>query len=1808
MRLNPCPLIILLAILAFSAPVSAQGVPDPYRVYLRSGAFTPSSDISSTSLSSFNRNTARSSGRAMALMQFTQMPGKAERQLLLQNGITLLDYIPQNTFVISYTGDLQPALMQQLKVRAVTALTPQQKMDPQFAAGIIPSRSVTIAGTVDVQISFPYVFSAAEVEANLKALNFDILPSLFKDYRILSVRLSSARISELAALPYVEYVQPAPGPDQLLNNKSEVNARSNVLRSSLPGGRNLTGNGVVIGIGDDSNPFNHIDYAERVINRNPQPFGQHGLHVMGTASGAGIIEEKYTGFAPRSTILAQALSNLLVYTPSYVTDDHMVISNNSYGNVTNDCLNFGYYQLSSRIMDQQATTYPALSLVFAAGNSGLVSCGNGYPASFATVLSDYQSAKNVIDVGAATENDSIAPSSSRGPVHDGRIKPELVAQGRRVVSGWSNNIYSFNSGTSMAAPAVSGGLALLYERYRQLNAGADPKNAFIKAILLNGATDIGNPGPDYTYGFGWMNLLRSVQMMENGQWFTGTVAPAATNTHSITLPASPAGRQLKVMLYWNDSAASVLAAHALVNDLDLEVLTPAPSTVLPMILDTTRANVNSNAVPGADHINNIEQVLINNPVAGGTYTVKVKGTTIPSATAQEYFVAWDLVPDSTKLTYPIGGERIKSGDSLYISWDAWGASGNTFKLEYSLNNGGSWTVIQNNIPDSVRQWNWFAPAGPTENALIRLTNNNTGMVSTGQPFIIIGVPVISLSAVQCEGYVSVDWTAVTSATDYEVMMDRNGEMVSMGTTNALTYTISGLSKDSTYWVSVRARLNGVPGPRAYATSRQPNSGTCAGTISDNDVKLDSLVSPAAGGRKLTSTAFGAAQPITIRIKNLDDATTTGNLQARYVINAGTPVVETITAPNIAAGATFDYTFTATADLSATGTYAITASVTRAGDPVSNNDTLRRTVKQLDNPAISLATTFLDDIETATTQEWNYRVSGLDGLDRYDFVNSTSNGRIRSFINSGLAYSGSKALTLDALTYTSSGNTDSLTGTFNLSGYTTSDDIRLDFRYKNHAQAANAANKVWVRGDDTQPWIQVYDLYANQNAADGSYKLTESIEVTDSLQAHGQNFSSSFQVRWGQWGKYLTADNDGGAGYSFDDIRLYKVTNDLQMMSIDTPVSSSCNLSAVTPVKATLRNTANSAVAGAQIVLKVDGTIIATENLPVIPANTTGQYTFAATANLAAAGAHTVVVYTKLVTDTNADNDTVQVSLVNSALINVTASSDYLQNFELSAGGWYATGGKNSTWQYGTPASTKISRAASGSKAWKTSSVGNYSDAEQSYLYSPCFDISTLSNPTLSMSLALDLEDCGAGWCDGAWVEYSADGITWTRLGAYNQAGSTNWYNKNYASNNLWSVQDYTRWHVATVKLPTGISALRLRVVMASDISVNKEGIGIDDIHIYDNPYGMYVGPVNTGVITQAAVNGSNWVDFIDGGTNKLVASVNPNGGDLGSTDVRAYFNTGAVRYNLTQYYHDRNITIIPTNLTLADSATVRFYFTDAETETLINATNCAFCYKPASAYDLGVSKYSDPVKSIENGTIADNAAGIWNFYKPDSVVKVPFDKGYYAEFKVNNFSEFWLNNGGLSRATPLPVQLTDFSVSRQNSDAVLVNWTIASELNVDHYDIEVAKGSGAYQQNQFVRIGRIASLGNTTQARRYSFTDAEPGKSGVRYYRLKTVDRDGHISYSVIRSLIFDSDITWQVYPNPSSGIFELQIQVPDAEPVSIRIFDATGKTVKQWQATGTGFGQKITVDLSGPRYASGIYMLELNTAARKQFFKLIRR
>jgi len=154
----------------------------------------------------------------------------------------------------------------------------------------------------------------------------------------------------------------------------------------------------------------------------------------------------------------------------------------------------------------------------------------------------------------------------------------------------------------------------------------------------------------------------------------------------------------------------------------------------------------------------------------------------------------------------------------------------------------------------------------------------------------------------------------------------------------------------------------------------------------------------------------------------------------------------------------------------------------------------------------------------------------------------------------------------------------------------------------------------------------------------------------------------------------------------------------------------------------------------------------------------------------------------------------------------------------------------------------------------------------------------------------------------------------------------------------------------------------------------------------------------------------------------------------------------------------------------------------------------------------------------------------------------------------------------------------------------------------------LAKGNEEFTQNKFHKIGEVNSYGNSTTEQRYQFIDVESDKTGVRYYRLKIVDHDGQFSYSPIRSVLFDEKVKWVVYPNPSSGIFNLVYQATAGEMVYVNVYDGNGKLVHQQTSTANAFVQKSIIDMSGPKFSSGMYLIEVVAAEKKQMFRILKK
>lgn len=148
------------------------------------------------------------------------------------------------------------------------------------------------------------------------------------------------------------------------------------------------------------------------------------------------------------------------------------------------------------------------------------------------------------------------------------------------------------------------------------------------------------------------------------------------------------------------------------------------------------------------------------------------------------------------------------------------------------------------------------------------------------------------------------------------------------------------------------------------------------------------------------------------------------------------------------------------------------------------------------------------------------------------------------------------------------------------------------------------------------------------------------------------------------------------------------------------------------------------------------------------------------------------------------------------------SFPYKEDFEISNGNW-TSGGFVSDWAWGTPSKTTINNAGSGNKCWITGTLnGNfYEYGERSWLQSPCFNFSSLSQPFIQFKAFWNTETN----YDGAALQYSTDnGNSWQTIGTINEANclTQNWYNtsvrylSDFGATDGWSGNS-TEWRLAT---------------------------------------------------------------------------------------------------------------------------------------------------------------------------------------------------------------------------------------------------------------------------------------------------------------------------------------------------------------------------------------------------------------------------
>ncbi|GAB4403385.1 MAG: hypothetical protein OHK0039_02500 [Bacteroidia bacterium] len=328
---------------------------------------------------------------------------------------------------------------------------------------------------------------------------------------------------------------------------------------------------------------------------------------------------------------------------------------------------------------------------------------------------------------------------------------------------------------------------------------------------------------------------------------------------------------------------------------------------------------------------------------------------------------------------------------------------------------------------------------------------------------------------------------------------------------------------------------------------------------------------------------------------------------------------------------------------------------------------------------------------------------------------------------------------------------------------------------------------------------------------------------------------------------------GGGGSSPGDNSYYTFTpyvippQDVVPTAVLSPQGESCGLGQEA-VTVRLANIGQLTASNIKVRFTVDGgPVQGPETVPgSLTSNDTVSYTFAALADLSAAGQHELTVWVQATGDANASNDTIRTTVSNVLEIN---AFPYEQSFEAGPAGWIA-GGSASSWELGIPANPHIQGAASGTQAWITDRLGAHNSYETSWVISPCFNmIAAGTGNWVSMRVWWESE---AGW-DGAALQATTNaGQTWTTIGSYTAA---DWYNSAVIgsmpggqphgwSGTVGAGNGSGGWVQVTHPLPAaldGHSSVRFRVVFASGGAVNYDGFAFDDF-VIGRPPVVHVGP------------------------------------------------------------------------------------------------------------------------------------------------------------------------------------------------------------------------------------------------------------------------------------------------------------------------------------------------------------------------------
>jgi Secretion system C-terminal sorting domain len=348
-------------------------------------------------------------------------------------------------------------------------------------------------------------------------------------------------------------------------------------------------------------------------------------------------------------------------------------------------------------------------------------------------------------------------------------------------------------------------------------------------------------------------------------------------------------------------------------------------------------------------------------------------------------------------------------------------------------------------------------------------------------------------------------------------------------------------------------------------------------------------------------------------------------------------------------------------------------------------------------------------------------------------------------------------------------------------------------------------------------------------------------------------------------------------------------------------------------------------------------------------------------------------------------------------------------------------------------------------------------------------------------------------------------------------------------------------------------------------------------------------------------NETDWYTIVDNIQRKPVVSLQDkvNAADmsaLGNVTTDVFFDASVQNYNylgINYPYLQRHWTITPTN---NGQANVRLYFTQAELNALSARATYNYNYfgtlRPAT--DLQIFKFSGNAVGVGAMTIITPT-----LVPITGAVATPFSSTaglYCLEFPVSSFSHFIVVP---TASAILPLGLLSFEAKSQDQKTVDVSWSVNADNQALSY--EVQRSANAIDAQV---VGNVPA----TASQNYSLNDAQP-LSGVSYYRIKELKRDGTFAFSDWKSVEIRRVQIMEIFPVPAKDQLNIRVRTYSNSRLYTRIYDNFGRLVAQQQHTVQPETMEL-LNLNTDKLANGIYTLQCVDAqggVMSSLFEIIR-